>query len=465
MVVAMAETARSAQDQSIEAGSTSVLVVTGEASGERYAAQVVEAFRRLETAAVRAADPAAATDSATETDSAARAGGAEGPHSGTYPGPTPGSIGSAVSNTGRVEFYGSGGEAMRSAGVELLADVARLSAIGPWEALKLLGDYVRLLRRVLREVRTRGTRLALLVDFPDFNLILSRFLRRRGVTVLYYISPTVWAWRRGRMRTIRRTVRRMLCIFPFEEPLYREAGIDAVYVGHPMMSTLPEVEEPGHFRHRLGLADDEVPIAVLPGSRHAEIRHILTPLLEALVRIKAAVPAARFRCRPLRSGIRRDVAAGIDAFFRQDRARSPRRHRAAGRRHPNVLANAKMAIVKSGTSTLQAAIAGTPFVMIYRANPAMWLLSKVLLSNRYFCIVNLIAGREVVPELLQGRLNGENLARTFLTIFTAPDIYTRMQRELAELRGLFGNRDAPQNVARQLLQTLTDTPEPTGGRP
>ena len=427
----MAETARPTQNQAREGGAASVLVVTGEASGERYAAQVVEAFRRLE------AEP--------DGD---------------------GALSPASPATGRTEFYGSGGEAMRAAGVELLADVSRLSAIGPWEALKLLGDYVRLLRRVLREVRARGTRLALLVDFPDFNLVLARFLRRRGVTVLYYISPTVWAWRRGRMRTIRRTVRRMLCIFPFEEPLYREAGIDAAYVGHPMMSTLPEVEAAGHFRRRLGLADDEVPIAVLPGSRHAEIRHILTPLLEALVRIKAALPAARFLVPAASAGIRRDVAAGIDAFFRQDRSPlAPGDIRLLDGDATNVLANARMGIVKSGTSTLQAAIAGTPFVMIYRANPAMWLLSKVLLSNRYFCIVNLIADREVVPELLQDRLNGENLARTFLTIFTDPDIYTKMQRELAELKDLFGSRDAPRNVARQLLQTLTETHAHTGGRP
>lgn len=458
----MAETARATQDQGIAGGTASVLIVTGEASGERYAAQVVEAFRRLEAASASPADPATATHAATATTA-----GAVPPGDRTA-GPIPESrlAVDSASAASRVEFYGSGGEAMRAAGVELFADVARLSAIGPWEALKLLGDYVRLLRRVLREVRARGTQLALLVDFPDFNLILARFLHRRGVTVLYYISPTVWAWRRGRMRVIRRTVRRMLCIFPFEEPLYREAGIDALYVGHPMMSTLPEVEAADHFRRRLGLADSEIPIAVLPGSRHAEIRHILTPLLEALVRIKAAVPAVRFLVPAASAGIRRDVAAGIDAFFRQDRAPlAPGDIQLLDGDATNVLANAQMAIVKSGTSTLQAAIAGTPFVMIYRANPAMWLLSKVLLSNEYFCIVNLIAGREVVPELLQDRLHGENLARTFLTIFSDPDIYTKMQRELAELRDLFGRPDAPLNVARQLLQMLTDPHAPTGGRP
>ena len=449
-----------------------MLVVTGEASGERYAAQVVEAFRRLEADPAPPGSPATTTGSVPSTDPAAGIDssawtvGAADHRTATNPCPAPDSAGTAAPLPGRVEFYGSGGEAMRAAGVELLADVARLSAIGPWEALKLFGDYLRLLRRVLREVRTRGTRLALLVDFPDFNLILARFLRRRGVTVLYYISPTVWAWRRGRMRTIRRNVRRMLCIFPFEEPLYRDAGIDAVYVGHPMMSTLPEVEAAAHFRRRLGLADGEVPIAVLPGSRHAEIRHILAPLLEALVRIKAAVPAARFLIPAASAGIRQDVAAGIDAFFRQNRAPlAPADIRLLDGDATNVLANAQMGIVKSGTSTLQAAIAGTPFVMIYRANPAMWLLSRVLLSNKYFCIVNLIAGREVVPELLQDRLNGENLARTFLTIFSSPDIYTGMQRELAELRELFGSRDAPLNVARQLLQTLTDPHAHTGGRP
>jgi lipid-A-disaccharide synthase len=395
----------------------SVLIVTGEASGERYAAQAVQAFQ-------------------------------------------------AEFGPDAASFYGSGGEAMRAAGVVLLADVARLSAIGPWEALKLFGDYLGLLRRILREVRARGTRLALLVDFPDFNLILARFLRRRGITVLYYISPTVWAWRRGRMRTIRRTVRRMLCIFPFEEALYREAGIDALYVGHPLMATLPEVEPAAAFRARHGLNEPAVPIAVLPGSRHAEIRHILPPLLEALVRIKAALPEARFLVPAASGGIRRDIAAGIKAFFQADRAPlAPADIHLLDGDTTNVLANARMGIVKSGTSTLQAAIAGTPFVMIYRANPAMWLLSRIILSNRHFCIVNLIAGREVVPELLQDRLNGENLARTFLTIFTSPDIYNRMQRELTEQKDRLGSRDAPLTVARQLRDALNDTHAQTGGRP
>jgi|GEM_PF-7025664 len=246
--------------------SPSVLIISGETSGERYAAQVVESFRELE----------------------------------------PGSP---------VQFYGSGGEAMRRAGVELLADVEHLSAIGPWEAVKSLAHYLRLRREALAEVRRRGTRLALLVDFPDFNLLLARQLRRMGVTVLYYISPTVWAWRAGRVRTIRRTVRKMLCIFPFEEPIYRRAGVDVRYVGHPLTANLPRVDPPAEFRRRFGLAETDVPLSVLPGSRRAEIAHIFPTILAALPAIKAAVPGARFLLPAASAGARQAIEAQLDRYF------------------------------------------------------------------------------------------------------------------------------------------------------
>jgi len=389
--------------------SPSVLIISGETSGERYAAQVVESFRELE----------------------------------------PGSP---------VQFYGSGGEAMRRAGVELLADVEHLSAIGPWEAVKSLAHYLRLRREALAEVRRRGTRLALLVDFPDFNLLLARQLRRMGVTVLYYISPTVWAWRAGRVRTIRRTVRKMLCIFPFEEPIYRRAGVDVRYVGHPLTANLPRVDPPAEFRRRFGLAETDVPLSVLPGSRRAEIAHIFPTILAALPAIKAAVPGARFLLPAASAGARQAIEAQLDRYFAAPRPPLARADLVLlDGEATNCLANSRMGIVKSGTSTFEAALAGTPFVMVYRINPWMWRLGRWVLATRHFCIVNLIAGREVVPELMQGRLTAPRLADTFLNIFSNPDIYNQMKSALQAVRDQFDRRDAARNVAAELHQALRET--------
>ncbi len=394
---------------------SSVLIVTGENSGERYAAQVLDAFNNL---------PAAAN----------------------------------------VQFFGSGGDAMRRCGAELLADVADLAAIGPWNALKLTGHYLRLFRDSLREVRRRGTRVALLVDFPDFNLRLAPWLKRRGVTVLYYISPTVWAWRAGRIRTIRRSVARMLCIFPFEEDLYRRHRVPVRYVGHPLTATLSEIEPPAAFAARNGLGADDVPVAVLPGSRRAEIEHILPVVLRALPAIAAAVPGARFLVPTPSAAIRESVQRRLAAFFASSPAGlDPDRIVLAESSAISCLANARMGIVKSGTSTLQAALAGTPFVMVYRTTSAMWRLGRLILRNAHFSIVNLIAGREVVPELMQDRLNPEDLARTFLNIFQDPGIYSRMKAELAEIAAGFGTHDAPAEVAAELRRALDGNPATHGG--
>lgn len=346
---------------------------------------------------------------------------------------------------------------MRQAGVELLSDVDRLTAIGPWEALKSLAHYLGLRRSALAQVRRRGTRTALLVDFPDFNLLLARRLKKMGVTVLYYISPTVWAWRAGRVRTIRRTVRKMLCIFPFEEAIYRRAGVDVRYVGHPMVAREPRVDDPDTFRRRFGLAETDLPISILPGSRRVEVEYILPPVLEALPAIKAALPRARFLLPAASAKAREAIEIGLDRFFATSH---PPLERAdlvlVDGEATNCLGNSRMGIVKSGTSTFEAALAGTPFVMVYRINPWMWRLGRWVLATRHFCIVNLIAGREVVPELMQDRLTPDRLASTFLNIISTPGIYMEMKQALAEVRNQFDHRDAARNVAEELHQALLE---------
>ncbi|MBP7865069.1 MAG: lipid-A-disaccharide synthase [Acidobacteria bacterium] len=396
--------------------SDDVLVVTGEASGDCYASQVVKA-------ALAAAGP------------------------------------------GRtVRFFGSGGDALRACGVDLLTDIHELSAIGPIEAFKLAGNYFRLFSGILREVKRRRTRVALLVDFPDFNLPLSGFLRRRGVQVLYYISPTVWAWRPGRIRVIRRNVSRLMCIFPFEEKLYRDRGVEVEYVGHPLLSTVSDIEPRDDFRRRYALPEGACLVSVLPGSRRKEVQHILPILLEALERIRAEMPDTLFVIPAASATVRAEIQGVISRWFDS----GPRHLREEDLRvidgdATNCLANSHAGIVKSGTSTLQAAVAGTPFIMVYRTTLPTWVLGQIILRNKYFCIVNLIADREIVPEILQKRLTGETTARAFLDVVRSESRYRKMKGELEEIRDTLGSRRAPESVAARLLEALGREPAASEG--
>lgn len=393
-----------------------ILVVTGEASGDVYAAQVVRSTAKL------------------------------GP--------------------GReISFFGSGGDALRREGAEVISDIRHLAAIGPVEALRLGGNYLQLYRRLTSEVDRRGCRVALLVDFPDFNLFLARKLKRMGLKVIYYISPTVWAWRRGRIKTVRRFVDRMLCIFPFEENLYQLAGVEAEYVGHPLVETLGEIDQPDGFFERYHLSAGHIPVSVLPGSRHREINLIWPPILEGLARLKQEEPRFRFLLPFPSVSIRQAAEEILQKYLSSHRTGlSPDDFRLIAGDATNCLANSRMGIVKSGTSTLQAALAMTPFIMIYRTSPFTWNLGKLILSNQHFCIVNIISGRHVVPELLQERANGREIADTFLQIYRNPALYESMKADLAQIRNMLGARQAPDRVADALLQTLSPRLAPAGGR-
>lgn len=382
----------------------SLLVVTGETSGDRYAARVLRELREI-----------------------------------------PGLESLSV--------WGSGGEAMRAEGAEVIEDVAGLSAIGPLEAARLMGNYWRLFRFLPREAERRGTRVALLVDFPDFNLRLAGALRRRGLTVLYYISPTVWVWRKGRIRTVRRHVDRMFCIFPFEEELYRKAGVTAEYVGHPMMESHGMVESPDGFAAHYGLEPGAAPVSVLPGSRLREIQLILPPVLEACALLKRRDPSLRFLVPEASAEVGQQVREILGSFESRG-ILAPGDVILAGGEAANVLANSRMGIIKSGTSTLQATVAGLPHVLVYRTSLLTYAIGRAVLSGRFIGMANLLAGREVVPELVQHHATPDRIAEAFWSIYGDPARMETMRRELESFRDLLGARSASRTVAGRLAEAL-----------
>ena len=377
----------------------SVLVVTGETSGEQHAAALVREVDRL----------------------------------------SPGV---------RIQWFGSGSRKMSEAGVDLLEDVSKLAAIGPWEAAGNLSSYWKLYRRILREVRLRRTRLAILVDFPDFNLRLARRLKQAGVTVVYFIAPQVWAWRASRVRQIRRDVDLVLAVFPFEEDYFRRQGVNARYVGNPSLERLRGVAS-GH-----GPGPREEPlVALLPGSRIQEVRRIFPCLLDA-----ARYASRRCRARfwvvkapdvPLeeleevyRSWLaRRGMPLPLE-FREEDTAQ--------------VLPRTDCAIIKSGTSTLEATLLCVPFAMVYRMSWPTWIFARMLVRTRTYSLTNLVMGENIVPEFIQRQARGPAIGRYLVRLLTDEAERTRVKERLEQAAGRLGGRNAYREAAMQVRPYLQE---------
>jgi lipid-A-disaccharide synthase len=342
-----------------------------------------------------------------------------------------------------LEAFGLGGDQVQAAGGRLVAHLRDVAVVGLLEVLKHLGDLKGIFDRLLAEVDRVRPDVAVLVDYPDFNLRLARELKKRRVPVVYYVSPQLWAWRAGRIRTIRRCVARMLVLFPFEETLYRDAGVPVTFVGHPLLDHVEGVEDRSAFLRDAGLDPHRPVLAVLPGSRPQEVAHNRPPLALALRRIAQLRPDVQFLL----------AAASTlpDAAFGELLA-APGLRILRGRTH-GVLATASAGIVASGTATVEAAILGLPMVVVYRLSPLTYALGRPLMRVKNFAMVNLIAGREIVPELIQGTFTPERTAAEALALLDA-ERAERMRADLAEVRRRLGEPGASARAAAAVLDVL-----------
>ncbi len=289
-----------------------------------------------------------------------------------------------------IEFFGVGGEQMRAAGCELLVDAREIAEVGIVEVVKHIPNIYRRFREVVREAERRKPDAAVLIDFPDFNLRLAREMHKRGVPVIYYVSPQLWAWKQGRIELVRKYVRKMLVIVPFEVAFSREHGIEAQFVGHPLADLAAPAITREQFAAEYKLDAGREWIALLPGSRRAEVSRIFPTLLEAAQLLEPdyvyIVPVASTLDADWMSAFVRDHVGPPVTFTSDARA---------------TLLHARAAAVASGTSTLEAALIGTPFTMVYQVAPLTWALGRRLVKVDRFAMVNLIAERDVVPELVQ----------------------------------------------------------------
>ena len=342
-------------------------------------------------------------------------------------------------------IVGFGGDRLASAGATLIGHFSGLSVTGLVEVARLLPRTYATYRRLVMEARDRRPDVFVAIDFPDFNFRLASAIRRLGVPVVYYISPQLWAWRPGRMRTMKRIADRVLVIFPFEEAIYRSAGVAVEWVGHPLLDQFPDVEPQGVVRRRLRVRADAPLLALLPGSRANEVREILPGLVAAANLIRARIPETQI---VLARAPHLDGAL----FAPLERLQGPPAQVVeAGT--DDALAAADVALLASGTVTVQAALHGCPMVVVYRLSPLTYRLGKPFVRVDTYAMANLVAGRKVVPELIQDAFTPEAVASEALQLLTDPQRAEHMRASLRDVRAKLGGPGASARAARSVLET------------
>jgi len=342
------------------------------------------------------------------------------------------------------QICGIGGPELTRQGVEILYDASRLAVVGIVEVLSHFRFIREAMRALEKRLREQPPDLLILIDYPDFNLILAKKAKRLGIPVFYYISPQVWAWRSGRVKTIKKLVDRMAVILPFEQEFYRKLGMRVDFVGHPLMDAVQPTRSREDFLQSLGIDPESTVIGILPGSRKREIAGMLPVFLAAAKRMREQLVKPVF-VLPLAPTLNEEdlLANGLGEAGVEVRVVRENRYDLMG------ACNAVMAA--SGTVSLELAILDVPMVISYRVSPLTYFLGRRLIKVQYASLVNLVAGREVVPELLQDEAVPEKIADATLRLIKNQAERTRMRAGLAEVRERLGGPGASERSARLAL--------------
>lgn len=350
----------------------------------------------------------------------------------------------ALHGSDSLSFYGTGGDAMQNAGVHLLCHIRDLAHIGVREALSSLQTYYRAYRKLLHSSVEHRPDLAILLDFPEFNLRLAKKMKRQGVRVVYYISPQIWAWRSGRIRTIREYVDKMLVILPFEEEYYLKRGVQVEFVGHPLLEDFEPCYGREVFLNSLNLDPLRKTVAILAGSRRREIDYILPTLLRAAQCLLKEIPA-QFLISAAPTVEMSHIQGIAESIIPDDQFK--RSFRILSRNSGDILANSDFAFVKSGTSSLEAALAGVPFLITYKISRLSWSIGSMLIRSPMKGLANLIAEEKIVPELYQNEAQPQELARLALEYLANSEKGALMRAQLARIREKLSARCASEAAA------------------
>jgi lipid-A-disaccharide synthase len=351
-----------------------------------------------------------------------------------------------------LRLIGMGGARMAAAGMEVVADPTAHAVVGSSEAVGRAPALYRAYRALVHRLREDRPRVLVVIDFPEFNMRLARQARRAGVPVVFFIPPQVWAWRRGRVRVIARLASRVLAVFPFETAIYEAAGVPVEFVGHPLLDVLPPGLDRARARLGLGIEPDLSVVGLFPGSRREEISRLLPAMLDAARHLvapgePALQPTPRFALGLAPSVDRRVVEALLATA---ERAGGPPVEILEHRTY-ELMAAADAILITSGTATLEAALLGTPMVVCYRVSRFTELISRLLVRIPRISLPNIVAGRDVVPELLQTEVTGTRLSDEARRLLAEPGAAAAQRAAFAELRSRLGEPGVGRRAARAVL--------------
>lgn len=343
-----------------------------------------------------------------------------------------------------IQPFGLGGDELSAAGLERVAHSSEIAVVGITEVLKIIRRARQIFRDLLAEVDRRSARTAILIDSPDFNLRLAKKLAKRGVRVVYYVSPQVWAWRRGRVNLIRQVVDRMLVLFPFEVDFYREHGVDATFTGHPLIDEVPVLPQAWDTEVN---PDGPFEIALLPGSRNSEIDRMLGTFVGAAAALAKVLPV-RFKL----------IRAPTVPAFRLDAAlrTADVEVEIVSENRFEAIAASHLALCAAGTATVEVALLGTPMIVVYKVSAWTYFLAERLAKLPHASMVNLLLEREAVPELIQKDAEPENICRHATELLRDRTRIREMRASLGELRQLLGEPGASARAAAEVNGLLSE---------
>lgn len=354
------------------------------------------------------------------------------------------------------EFFGCTGAEMRAAGVRTVVDSASLSVLGLVEVLHHIPRIYGEFRKLVREAKAVQPAAAILTDSPDFHLRLAAKLHKMGIPVFYLVAPQAWAWRAGRARTLQRNARELHCIFPFEEKFFRDRGVNAHYIGHPLAGTVrPTLDRESFFR-KYDIPMDRPLVTLCPGSRRGETGRHLIPLRDAVERISAQRPASFVLAVP--AGARERYGERFYEPLSGARTGAEPVLIVEGETR-DAMAHADITLAASGTVTMEGALLGSPLVSFYRVTPLTWYIGRPLVNVPFYTMVNLVAGRSVIPELIQDDMTGERIAAEALRLLDSESARAEMKAGLSEVKRLLSSHGDPlkesaKRVATSLLRDI-----------
>lgn len=343
-------------------------------------------------------------------------------------------------------FYGIGGSKLEKTGVKLFANTTTMAVMGLTEVVSKLGSILKIMGMMKKSLDEYRPDLVILIDYPDFNLRLAKAAKKKGIKVFYYISPQVWAWRKNRINQIKKFVDKMAVILPFEVDTYATKGFTVNYVGHPLLDLVKPHYSKQDSRKKIGIAENKTTIALLPGSRLSEVTKLLPEMLRAAEILAQKIPDVQF-VLPLADTLEEKNISDISKS-------SPVKIKVIAGLTYDVISSADLAIVASGTATLETALLGVPMIIVYKVSPLSYLVGRLIINVKNIGLVNIIANKTIVPELIQKDANGEPVATAALAILTNEGRKLEIIRELAAIRAKLGSPGAARRAAQLALDML-----------